>query len=182
MHAELASAGAEQISADADVVAQVEELPQLKALFANSVLLDVELEPLSILLEEREPGLAHQADRHDASGDAHVDPCGLEFLARLAAVFGQNLRNGVAEVVLARICRLPESFNLLQLLAPDFVDVFVERHAKSLRVSESAIINNDEVESGRRRLAHRSRTAYFGNALNIAADSALPMLAIGHPR
>ena len=129
MNAEFAGAGAKKITPDANMIAQIEEFPEFKALCAYSVFLDLELEPLPILLEVRKPGLAHQPDRHDASRDAHVDPRCFQFLACLAAVFGEDLWNGVAEVVLARICRLPESFNLLQLLAPDFVDVFVERHA-----------------------------------------------------
>jgi hypothetical protein len=59
VNAEFASTGAKQVSADANVVAQVEEFPEFKAPFANSVLLDIELESLSILLQMREPGLAH---------------------------------------------------------------------------------------------------------------------------
>jgi len=36
------------------------------------------------------------------------------------------LRHGMREVVLARIRRMAERFDLFQFLAPDFVDVFVE--------------------------------------------------------
>ncbi len=126
VHAEFAGAGAEKISADADVVAQVEQFPEFESRLADRVFLDVDLETLAAALQVRETGFAHQADGHDASGNAHVDARGFEFFGRLAAVVGEDLRDGMREIVLARIGRLPESLDLLQLLAPDSIDVFVE--------------------------------------------------------
>ena len=70
--AEFAGAGAEQISADADVVAEVEQFVELESLVADGIFLDVDLQPLAALLEVGESGLAHEADRHDASGDADI--------------------------------------------------------------------------------------------------------------
>ncbi len=126
MNAEFARARAKQISANANVIAQVEQLPQFVSRIADRVFLDVDLQPLAILLQVREPGLAHQPDRHDASRHPHRHPRRFQFLRRLPAVLGQNLRHGVAVVELSRISRMPESLNLLQLLAPDFINVFVE--------------------------------------------------------
>ena len=126
MNAEFARARAKQISADADMIAQVKQLPQFKAGIADRVFLDVDLQPLPVLLQVREPGLAHQPDRHDASRNPHRHPRRFQFLGGLPAVLGQNLRHGVAEVKLSRISRMPESLNLLQLLAPDFINIFVE--------------------------------------------------------
>ena len=92
MHGEFAGAGAKQISADSDVIAQVEELVKLESLFADRIFLDVDLQPLSILLQVREAGLSHQADGHDAPGDAHVHSRSLQLLGRFLRVLRQNLR------------------------------------------------------------------------------------------
>ncbi len=70
---ELAGAGAEEVAADADVVAEVEELVEGEGVLADVVLADVDLQALAALLELGEAGLALDADGHDASGDADVD-------------------------------------------------------------------------------------------------------------
>src|SRR5258706_7741362 len=126
VNAEFARTGAEEIAAYADMVAKVEQFPEFEAGIADRVFLYVELQALPVLLQVREPGFAHQSDSHDASGNAHVYACGLEFFAGLATVRRQNLRDGMAEVELVRISGLPESFNLLQLLAADLVNAFVK--------------------------------------------------------
>ncbi len=132
MNAELARARAKQISANPNVIAQVKQLPQFEAGIAYRVFLDVDLQPLPVLLQVREPGLAHQPDRHDASRNPHRYPRRFQFLRGLPAVLVQNLRHGVAVVVLSRISRMPESLNLLQLLAPNFINAFVECQCVSL--------------------------------------------------
>jgi hypothetical protein len=73
-----------------------------------------------------EASLAHQSNRHDASGNAHVDPRSLQLLRGLVRVVRQNLRNGVREVVLVPVCGLAKRLDLFQLLAPQFVNIFVE--------------------------------------------------------
>ena len=70
---ELAGAGAHEEAADADVVAEVEELVEVEEVFADVVLADVDLEALAVLLELREAGLALDADGHDAAGDGGLD-------------------------------------------------------------------------------------------------------------
>ena len=70
---ELAGAGAEEVAADADVIAEVEELVEGEGVLADVVFADVDLEALAALLELREAGLALNADGHDASGDRDVD-------------------------------------------------------------------------------------------------------------
>src|ERR1035441_8227675 len=132
MNAEFARTRAKQISANPYVIAQVEQLPQFEAGIADRVFLDVDLQLLPVLLQVREPGLAHQPERHDASRDAHRHPRSIQFLRSLPAVLGQNLRHAMAVVELPRISRMPESLNLLQLLAPDFINVFVECQCVSL--------------------------------------------------
>src|SRR5258708_15619580 len=108
------------------MIAQVEQFPEFESGVADGIFLDVELKSLPILLQVRESGLAHQPDGHDASRDAHVDAGSLQVLSGFSAIGSQNLRDRVTEVVLMRIGGLSESFDFLQLLAPDFVDVFVE--------------------------------------------------------
>jgi hypothetical protein len=126
MNAKFAGAGAKHISADSDVIAQVQQLPKFVTGIADRIFFDVDLEPLSILLQVRKPRLAHQSDRHDASRHAHRHPRRFQFLRRLPPILGQNLRHGVAVIKLSRISRMPEGLNLLQLLAPDFINIFVE--------------------------------------------------------
>ena len=126
MDAEFTGARAKQISTDADVIAQVEQFPEFVSGVADRIFLDVDLQPLAVLLQVSEPSLAHQADCHDASRDPHRHARRFQFVSRLPAVLGENLRHGVAVVELRRISRMPESFNLLQLLAPDFINIFVE--------------------------------------------------------
>ena len=70
---EFVGARAEEVSLHADVVADVEQLVELKAFFADVVEPDVNLQALAALLKMREAGLALHANGHDASGDADVD-------------------------------------------------------------------------------------------------------------
>src|SRR5947209_6083850 len=126
MDAELACASAKKISADADVVAKVEQFPEFIACVAYGILLDVKLQAPAILLQVSEAGLTHKADPHDSSGNAHVYARFLQILAGFATVRRENLRDGVAEVVLRGVCRLPESLYFLQLFAAYFVNVLVE--------------------------------------------------------
>ncbi len=110
----------------ADVVAQVEQLVKLESLVADGIFLHVNLQLLPALLQVRKPGLAHQPDRHDASGHAHVDRAISPVPRRLAEYSARICGNGVREFVFRRISALPQRFNLLQLLAPQFVYFFVE--------------------------------------------------------
>src|SRR5208282_253339 len=132
MNAEFARARAKQISANSNMIAQVKQLPKFVAGIANRVFLDVDLQPLTILLQVREPGLSHQPYGHDASRNPHRHPRRFQFLRRLPAVLSENLRHGMAVVKLPRISGMPESLNLLQLLAPDFINIFVEWQCVSL--------------------------------------------------
>src|ERR1700690_2814695 len=146
MNAQLAGARAKQISPNANVIAQVEQLPQLKSGISDGVFLHVDLEPLPILLQMCKSSLAHQTDRHNPSRDAHGHSRRLEFLGSLPTVFAQNLRHNMAEVVLAWIGRVPESLNLFDLLAPYLIDVVVECQCessswKNVRTMEAVIIN-----------------------------------------
>ena len=54
---EFAGAGAEEVAADADVVAEVEELVEGEGLLADVVFADVDLEALAVLLDLAKPAL-----------------------------------------------------------------------------------------------------------------------------
>ena len=100
------------------MVAQVEQFVELKAFLADSILLHVNLQPLRVLLQVGKSGLAHQANRHNASRNPHVDWRSREFFRSFFRIPGENLRNCVREIVFCRIRRLAERFNLLDLLQP----------------------------------------------------------------
>jgi hypothetical protein len=94
---ELAGAGAEEMAANADVVAEVEELVEGEGVFADVVLANVDLEALAALLELREAGFALNADGHDAAGDRDLDGMGRGFqlFGGEGVVGGAELGNSV---------------------------------------------------------------------------------------
>jgi hypothetical protein len=93
---QLAGAGAEEIAAGADVVAEVEEFIEREALLADGVEADVDLEALAVLLESGEAGLALCADGHDAPGNGHGYAVGFESLGRCYAPLGAYMGDGAA--------------------------------------------------------------------------------------
>ena len=111
-------AGAEQVAADADVIADVEKPVEIEALVSHGIFFHVNLQALSALLQVGEAGFPQQADGHDASGDANVDSRPLQLLGGLVGIVRQNLRDGVGKVELVGIGSLSERFDLLELLAP----------------------------------------------------------------
>ena len=109
--AQLAGAGAEQVAFHADDVAEVEQLEERVIALAHGVLLDVDLQALAVLLQVGEAGLAHVAQRHQASGNA--DPhLRRQFFGRLGAVLGQNLRHGVGEIEPLAVGPISEGLDL----------------------------------------------------------------------
>ena len=60
------------------MVAEVEQLVKRPALLAHGIEPDVNLQPLSALLQRGEPRLAHDADGHDASRDGNVGAFGIQ--------------------------------------------------------------------------------------------------------
>ena len=115
MNAQLAGPRAKEISGHANVVAQIEQLVELKALLANRILPDINLQPLAILLQMRKAGLALAANRHQPPGYRDIHPLCFESLGGSLAILRPNLRDGVGRNVLVGISLLPEGGNLLQL-------------------------------------------------------------------
>ncbi len=98
MHRQLARTGAEQVAFHAHDVAQVEQLVELELAFGNGVLLHVDLQARSLLLEMGEAGLAHPAHRVQAPANAHVYAIRLQLLAGLGRVLFQHPRQRVCEI------------------------------------------------------------------------------------
>ena len=112
---QLAGPCAEEITCRPDVVAQIEQLVEREALFADGVKADVNLEPLSALLEGREAGFALGADGHNAPCNGHRDAVGFEGLGRRLAPLVAHLGDGVRGRELVGIGRLPQLLDLFQL-------------------------------------------------------------------
>src|SRR5262249_50376889 len=72
MNGQLTRTRAEEISANANVVSQIEQLIESKSFFADEIELHVDLQPLTALLQMREAGLALQPQRDDAPGDPDI--------------------------------------------------------------------------------------------------------------
>ena len=108
------------------MVPEVEQFVEFESLIAHYIFLDVDLQPLTTLLEVSKSGLAHQPDGHDPPGNPHINPRILQLLGSLFRVVTKNLGNRVGELVLARVCLLTQGFDLFQLFPPQFVDFFVE--------------------------------------------------------
>ena len=94
---ELAGAGAEQVAGDADVVAEVEQLIKCESLFADRIEANVDLQPLTTLLQGRKARLALLANGHDSPGDGHRNAIGLQFFggrfipaARISAIVART--------------------------------------------------------------------------------------------
>ena len=126
MYGEFACASAEEIAACSNVIAQIEQLEKLEALFTDRVFFHVDLQPLAALLQVSKRSFPHEAKRHDAPRNAYVRAVRLELLGGLGGIVRDYLRDGVREVEAARIAFLPEGLNLFELSAAEFVDVVVE--------------------------------------------------------
>src|SRR5438105_3083660 len=126
MDAQLAGSRAKQIATHADVIAKIKQFVKLKSLVADGIFLHIDLQLLTGLLQMREPGFTHQPDCHNPSSDAHVYPGIFQLLGSFLRIFGQNLRNRVREVVMAGIRLLSKRLDLFELVAAQFVDLFVE--------------------------------------------------------
>ena len=117
--AELAGAGAEQVAFDADDVADIEHFEKLEIALADGVFLDVKLQALTVLLEMREAGLSHVADRHHAAGNPHLDARG-QLIGGPGAVLAQNVRNAVGGIEALAVGPVAQGFDLARTRRPLF--------------------------------------------------------------
>jgi hypothetical protein len=97
MNAQLARARAEQVAFYPNDVADIHQFEELEIALAHGVFLYVDLQPLAVLLQVREAGLAHVAQGHQAPGnaDAHLRR---QLFGGLRAIARQDVRNGVGEL------------------------------------------------------------------------------------
>ncbi len=130
--AEFAGAGAEEIAFDADDIAQVDELEKCVIALSDGVLLDVDLEARTVLLEVGEAGLAHVAQCHQASGDAdsHLRR---QFLGRLGAVLGEDVGHGVGELEALAVAPVTEGFDFANARQALFEQVVFQGQIELLR-------------------------------------------------
>src|ERR1700724_2389074 len=70
-----------------DVIAQVQQLEQLKSLFSDYILLYINLNSLSRSLQMGKPSLSHQAIRHYPACQANLHPVRFESLGTCSAMF-----------------------------------------------------------------------------------------------
>ena len=89
---------------------------------AHGVFLDVDLQPLAVLLQVREPGLAHVADRHHASGDAHAH-LRHELFGGLRAVLREDVGHGVREIEPAAVAAVAQRLDFADARQPLFEQV-----------------------------------------------------------
>ena len=102
---EFAGAGAHEDTANADVVAEVEEFVEGEGVFADVVFADVDLEAFAALLKVGEAGFALEAMAHEAASDGDLRMFGFEFFGGdgggagswIAFVAGEEVRD-VAEL------------------------------------------------------------------------------------
>ena len=121
MDRQLSCPGAEEVAGNANVVAHVEQLVERISLLADSILANIDLQPLALLLERRKSRFALGADSHDASGDGDVDVRSRRFRRAVQDLRGSlaPLRahggDGVRSDVLIGVFSLPQFLDLAEL-------------------------------------------------------------------
>ena len=100
---ELVGLGAEQVAADADVIAEIEQPRECEVPFRQGVLPHVDLQSHPAVRQHQERGLAEAADADDAAGRRGVDPGLLERLGRRRRVRVDQLADAVRGVEPVRI-------------------------------------------------------------------------------
>jgi len=126
MDGELAGPGAEDIAGDTDVVSQVQQLVEVKALLSHGVEADVDLQPFAALLQLGKTGLALGADGHDASGDLDHGPLRVEHFGGDISELLPHLREGVGGEKLVGVGLLAEVGNLAQLVFAQREEIALE--------------------------------------------------------
>ena len=103
------------MSANANGIAQVQQLKQLESTLSDHILFHVDLKALSGALQVRETGLAHEAHRNDSSRDADFPLVGLQIGAGSLAKLGGQLRDRIAPAKFVRVCLQAKGLNLFEL-------------------------------------------------------------------
>ena len=108
------------------MVPQVEQFIELKTLLANRIQANVDLQPLSALLELGESCLALSANSHDAAGHRDHRPLSIQRFGRnlseLLPHFGKRVRCDE----LVGVCLLAKRGNLAQLVLAERKEIALE--------------------------------------------------------
>src|SRR5947209_5090466 len=102
VEAQFAGPGAEKIAFGANDIAQVQNLKQFVVRLRDSILPNVDLQPLSILQKVREASLPHSPDGEDAAGYTNVH-LRFQLFGRLISEFRENVWNCVRELETAAV-------------------------------------------------------------------------------
>src|SRR6478609_11459863 len=92
-----------------------------------------------------ERSLTHEAHRQDASGDADLNARLLHLLTRALGVLRKDLWDRMRGLVLVRVNGVAECFDLLQFLAAEFVNIFVECQVGSFLSGKQSIIKECDI-------------------------------------
>ena len=120
------------------MVAHVQQLVKCKALLADGVQADIDLQPLAALLQGSESSLALGADGHDAPGNGNRDALGLEVLGLRIAPLGAHRGNGVRGGELVGIGRLAQLLDFFQFRLAQVEEIALKfriEHVDSFRVN-----------------------------------------------
>ena len=115
---QLVRLGAKQVAADADLIAEVEQLRQLIVALAERVLPDVDLDARAAVGQHEKAGLAETADADDAPGGDGVDARRLELGGGLGRVAVDELRHRMRGVELVRVRGKAEARDRLEVRFP----------------------------------------------------------------
>ena len=117
------------------MVAQVEQLVELKALFSDRIQANVDLQPFSTLLQLGKTGLALSADGHDAPGDGDHRPLCVQHFSRDLSELLAHFRQGVRSDKLVGVGLLAKRGNLAQLILAECKEIALEFRLKQWNAS-----------------------------------------------
>src|SRR5439155_6611341 len=130
---ELVRARAEQLSLDADPVAEIEQLVDPEIAFRHRVLPDVDLDLRAAVRDHEKVRLAERADPQNAPARDRLDPRRLELVVRMLPVRVDQLGDRVAPLERARVDLDAELHELREVRAP-LLDLFrLGRHKNASR-------------------------------------------------
>src|SRR5580692_9457188 len=139
MDGELAGPGAEDIAGDADMVSQVQQLVELKALFSHGIQANVDLQPFTALLQLGKACLALGADGHDAPGDRDHGPLRVERFGGNLSELLAHLREGMGSDEVVGVCLLAKRGNLAQLVFAQREKIALEFRLKQWDASKRKV-------------------------------------------
>ena len=96
----------------ADVVAQIQQVKQLKPLLPHHILFHIDLNALPGTLQVRKPRLPHQPVRHNPPGHTHFLAAGLQLRPLHRRIVLEQLRGALRPAKFSRKCFMPKGLDL----------------------------------------------------------------------